>query len=211
MLVSHSYGSVVCAHLLHSPETAALIGPLLFIDPVAFSFYDPHIAWNFLRREPTTASEIQLQYFASMDPDVAHTLTRRFVWPENSLFREDVEGRGVGGDTSRKCAVALSGRDIIINTEIVGKYLTRDRRNDECVKWYEEAEEERMSQEWKEKAWTGEQALEVLWFPELNHAEVFYEKKDRAMLMEVIAQYSSDGVKSNGADQDGMMECPCDY
>ncbi len=201
MLVSHSYGSVVCAHLLHDPETAAMIGPLLFIDPVAFAFHDPHIAWNFLRRKPKTASEIQLQYFASMDPDVAHTLTRRFVWPENSLFREDVEERA-DTDKRSKCTVALSGNDIITNTELVGKYLTRDRSDDKMVKWYEEPGEERMSEEWKEDAWTGEQPLELLWFPSLNHAEVFYEKEDRALLLEVIERYSSDGSKTNEEGQD---------
>ena len=205
MIVSHSYGSVVCAHLLHDPETAALIGPLLFIDPVAFAFHDPHIAWNFLRRNPKTASEIQLQYFASMDPDVAHTLTRRFVWPENSLFREEIEERAEP-DNRDKCTVALSGKDIIIDTEIVGKYLTRDRSNDEHVKWYEEQEEERMNEECKETEWTGEQPLEVMWFPDLNHAEVFYEKEDRTRLLDVVARYSADGAKGISEDQgDGRL------
>ncbi|RSL89251.1 hypothetical protein CEP52_014962 [Fusarium oligoseptatum] len=37
VLVSHSYGSVVAAQLLRSPEISQHIGPILFIDPVSFS------------------------------------------------------------------------------------------------------------------------------------------------------------------------------
>ena len=202
MIISHSYGSVVCAHLLHNPETASLIGPLLFVDPVAFAFHDPHIPWNFLRRRPTTASEIQLQYFASMDPDVAHTLTRRFVWPENSVWREEVEDRA-REDEKSKCTVALSGKDIITNTNIVGRYLTRDRSKDENVKWCQEPEDQRMNDEWKRKEWTGDEPLEVMWFPELNHAEIFDAKEDWARLIEVVQRYSKDGVAgAEAGDED---------
>ena len=198
IVVSHSYGSVICTHLLRNPVTAPMIGPLLFVDPVTFSFHDPHVAWNFLRRKPKTASEIQLQYFASTDQDVAHTLTRRFVWPENSLWREEVEER-VDTNEQDKCTVALSGKDIITETNNMGRYLTRDQRRRKQVKWYQE--DDRMNEDWKCKDWSGDEALEVIWYPELNHAEVFYEKEDRDRLMTVIGKYSvKQSPQSNGVE-----------
>jgi pimeloyl-ACP methyl ester carboxylesterase len=204
MVVSHSYGSVIAAQILREPTTASLVGPLLFVDPVSFAFHDPQIAWNFLRRKPTTASEIQLQYFASMDPDVAYTLTRRFVWPENSLWREDMEERAKA-DGRYKCTIALAGRDIIIDTNTMGRYLTRDQTNDRNVKWYQE--EDKMSDRWKHRAWTGNEPLEVMWFPELNHAEAFDEKKDRARLLDVIRRYCKDGARSSdgSSNADGRL------
>ena len=200
IVISHSYGSVVATHLLRDSETAPLLGPMLFVDPVAFAFHDPHIAWNFLRRRPTTASEIQLQYFASMDSDVAYTLTRRFVWPENSIWREDVEDRA-RADSSCRCTVALSGRDIIIETNTMGRYLTRDQSGDEDVKWYQE--EDNMNDEWKHRPWTGDKPLDVLWYPELNHAEIFDDKEDRARLLEVIEKYTRQGATISGGVQNG--------
>ena len=170
VLMTHSYGSIVATHMLHNEATAARIGPMLMVDPVAFSFHDPHVPWNFLRRRPTTASEIQLQYFASLDPGVAHALTRRFVWVENSLWHEEVAMRDNG-----PCTVALAGRDIITETESLGRYLTGEKKEDQ----------------WKRKQWTGEERLEVMWFPECNHAEEFDTAADRARLLRVLLAYSA--------------------
>lgn len=190
VVMSHSYGSVVAAHMLHDPSTSDAIGPMIFVDPVAFSFHPPEVAWNFLRRKPTTASEIQLHYFASTDPDVAYTLTRRFIWSENSLWREDVEKRGIARDgAGKRCTVTLAGKDIITDTNTLGCYLTRSEV--EGKPWY--AQEDALNDEWKHSNWTGKAPLEVLWFPDLNHAEVFDDAKDRRVLLQVLETYSSDG------------------
>jgi len=191
IVMSHSYGSVVAAHLLHDRSTKDMIGPMIFVDPVAFSFHPPEVAWNFLRRKPTTASEIELQYFASTDPDVAYTLTRRFIWSENSLWREDVEQRAIApGGPQNRCTLTLAGKDIITDTNTLGCYLTRSQVNDEP--WYEQ--ENALNDEWKGSNWTGKAPLEVIWFPELNHAEVFDDAKDRKVLFQVLEMYSRDGV-----------------
>ena len=178
ILMTHSYGSVIATHLLNHPATSKLIGPMLFVDPVAFSFHPPEVAWNFLRREPTTASEIQLQYFASLDPGIAHTLTRRFIWLENLLWREDIEER-----EDQRCTVVLSGKDIITDTDTLARYLSRppgvDARQD--LELYETR---------KRSSWTG-QGLEILWFPDLNHAEVFDTQKDCSVLLDVLWNYSA--------------------
>ena len=43
-----SYGSVVAAHVLHTPKIAPKIGPMLFIDPVTFLLHLPDVAYNFV-------------------------------------------------------------------------------------------------------------------------------------------------------------------
>lgn len=50
-----------------------------------------------------------------MDPGVAHTLGRRFFWNENVLWKQDLG--------TRKVTACLAGRDLIVDTEAVGRYL----------------------------------------------------------------------------------------
>ncbi|EDN93609.1 hypothetical protein SS1G_09476 [Sclerotinia sclerotiorum 1980 UF-70] len=115
VLVSHSYGTVVTTHLLQSPVLSPHIGPIVLIDPVSICLHLPSVAFNFTRRIPRDANEYQLYYFASMDPGVSHTLSRKFFWNENVLWKEDFEGR--------KVTASLAGRDLIVDTEAVGRYL----------------------------------------------------------------------------------------
>jgi len=189
ILATHSYGSVVGTHLLHDPVVAPMIDHLLFVDPVAFSFHTPDVAYNFLRREPRTASEIQLQYFASTDPDVARALTRSFIVPENMLWRGEVEGRtSANGRRRLKATVVICEKDIITDTVHLGRYLTRRERDGE--KWYHEKGE--ADDGWMGWGWTGEGNLEVLWLPGLNHAECFYDAGHLRALVDILGAYSKD-------------------
>lgn len=43
-----SYRSVITTHLLHMPQIAQNIGPMLFIDPVSFLLHLPDVAYNFV-------------------------------------------------------------------------------------------------------------------------------------------------------------------
>lgn len=47
-----SYGSVVAAHLLHDPQIAQKIGPIMFVDPVSFLLHLPDVAYNFVTSSP---------------------------------------------------------------------------------------------------------------------------------------------------------------
>ena len=79
---------------------------------------------------------------------VSHTLSRRFFWSENILWKEDIQRRRV--------TVVLGGKDLIVDTEVVGKYLTgADNGSWETGSW-------------KEGIWKGD-GLDVLWFRELDH------------------------------------------
>lgn len=48
VLASHSYGSVIAAHLLREPRLSKYIGPLIFIDPITFLLHLPDVAYNFV-------------------------------------------------------------------------------------------------------------------------------------------------------------------
>ena len=189
VLVTHSYGSIISTHLLQNPTTAARIGPIMLIDPVSFLLHLPDVAYNFTVRKPRRANEHQLWYFASMDMGVAHTLYRRFFWSENIIWKHDIKDRRV--------TVSLSGVDLIVDTEVVGRYLIDgddpDSKPHENGNIFNGANGEANSysladEEWKHRKWQGE-GLDVLWFPDLDHAQVFDSKKDRRLLVDAVRTY----------------------
>lgn len=167
VLATHSYGSVIATHLLRNEDTAPKIGPVLFIDPVTFLLHLPDVAYNFTARKPRTANEHQLYYFASMDMMVSQTLARHFFWSDNILWKEDLRNRDV--------TVSLGGRDLIVDTETVGKYVNSiDLRSED--------------KKWKDHTWVGS-GLETLWWPTMDHAQVFERKEGRAKLARVVKEY----------------------
>jgi pimeloyl-ACP methyl ester carboxylesterase len=87
VLVSHSYGSIIAAHLLKSDLFVALIGPMIFIDPVAFLLHLPDGIYNFTARQLARANEYLLWYFGSKDVGVAHTLAKKSSWVDNIIWR----------------------------------------------------------------------------------------------------------------------------
>lgn len=176
VLASHSYGSVVSTHLLHNPTTASKIGPILFVDPVTFLLHLPDVAYNFTARRPRGANEHQLYYFASTDMMVAYTLARHFFWAQNILWADELRGRDV--------TVSLGGRDLIVDTETVGKYLNGVDLKGEDRKW-------------KDTNWTGH-GLQTIWWPTVDHAQVFERKDGRAKLANVLREYA--GRKNEEAD-----------
>lgn len=181
-----------------------------------------------------------------MDPGVSHTLGRRFFWNENVLWKEDFEGR--------KVTAALAGRDLIVDTEAVGRYLCcgnlsgkstpslggvngsanangtiKNTSNLNIAPLIDIDEEENRAEdridvdvigsemdhegfgndngngngnevdvdgdvhieddeEWKYREWKGV-GTEVLWFGNLDHAQVFDNTGIRRRLVEVVRVY----------------------
>jgi pimeloyl-ACP methyl ester carboxylesterase len=132
VLTAHSYGTAVATYMLKSERTSNNIGPVVLIDPITILLHLPDVAYNFTRRRPTEANEHQLYYFASMDMGVSHTLARSFFWSDAILWKNDF------GD--RRVTCSLAQRDLIVNTEAVGRYLTSSdydsinhaNKNDAC-------------------------------------------------------------------------------
>lgn len=109
---------------------------------------------------------------ASKDLGVAHTLARRFFWSENILWKDEL------GD--RRVTVVLGGRDLIVDTETVGAYLS------------DTDDESKAIGAWKDQKLTGS-GLEVVFFPEIDHAQVF-EKRGRMMeVVGIVEGYQQQG------------------
>jgi pimeloyl-ACP methyl ester carboxylesterase len=167
VLATHSYGSVVATHLLQNSTTAAKIGPMLFIDPVTFLLHLPDVAYNFTARRPRGANEHQLYWFASVDMMVSYTLSRHFFWDQNILWTDDLQGHDV--------TVSLGGRDLIVDTETIGKYVNGVDLKSEDKKW-------------KDAKWTGH-GIETIWWPTADHAQVFERRDGRYKLVQVLREY----------------------
>ncbi|KAI5455856.1 hypothetical protein BGZ63DRAFT_397475 [Mariannaea sp. PMI_226] len=160
VLVLHSYGSVVAAHLLHTPKIAQKIGPIVFIDPVSFLLHLPDVAYNFICRKPAQANEHLLSYFGAKDMGVSHTLFRRFFWADNG----------------HRVAVVLAGSDIVIDAEAIGAYLTG--ADDWILK----------TSHWEDGIWKGHK-LDVVWLEDLDHGQVFNTRSGRKRLVNIAREF----------------------
>lgn len=176
-----------------------MIADIVLIDPVTILLHLPDVAYNFTRRQPQSASEHQLWYFASMDMGVAHSLARHFFWSENVLWKEALGGRNV--------TVSLAGRDLIVNTEAVGRYLADGSEDDDDegeAETVPEASEEGgllVQDGWKHKPWRGK-GIDIIWFDDLDHAQVFDTPATRRPVLEAIRAYSANGGNAAGEPGD---------
>lgn len=164
-LVSHSYGSVLTTHVLSCPEMEARVPSVVLIDPVSVMLHLPDVAYNFTRRQPRSANEWQLWYFASTDPGVAHCLGRHFFWRENIVWKKDLLGGG-----HRRAAVTLSGRDLIVDAAAVADYLEGEEETEDGAAY---------------------KKVEVIVFPDIDHAQVFDRPRDRRRVVDIVDSHCS--------------------
>lgn len=182
VLVSQSYGSVLITNLLKRPDSSACISSVVTIDPVTFLLHLPDVAFNFTRRVPRRANEHQLYYFASTDIMVAHTLARHFFWMQNILWKDDISDRNV--------TVVLGGKDLIVPTQIVGRYLTEDGPGYERFLTEDEGSNGE-SDNWKNTSWKGE-GLDIVWLENCDHAQAFENRRDYRRLADIVRAYSAE-------------------
>lgn len=164
VVVAHSFGTAITSYMLQDPTLSQKVTATLLVDPVTFLLHHPSVAYNFLYRTPKRANEWQLWYFASRDPDIARTLGRHFFWNECIMWKEDLQ-RG------RKVAVILSEKDQIVDTKAVRMYLT----GEESLRWEGDG-------------------LEVLWYPELDHATVWDTKERREPMLDIVRRFTMAGT-----------------
>jgi hypothetical protein len=204
VLVGHSYGTVICTHLLKSQQTAPLIGPIVLIDPICFLLHHPDVAYNFTARQPAHAKELVLSYFGSKDIGVAHTLARRFFWSQNILWKEDLQC-GDRNEIGRMAAtVVLSGKDDIVDVKAVKRYLSSSSIAESAVQngtiWKANGSSvgSRFNMAYEEKSttdiipWIGS-GLELIWFEQFHHGQVFDFENVRKSVVKVIRAYSARG------------------
>ena len=95
---------------------------------------------------------------------ISHTLFRRFIWADNILWKEDIQ--------NHHTTVVLAGRDAIVNTKLVQKYLAEE--DDWPLKTGNR----------DTKTWNANQ-LDILQFQDLDHGQVFHGMK-RKVLADVV-------------------------
>lgn len=189
VLASHSYGSVFSSYLLTDAALTARISATVLIDPVTILLHMPDVAFNFTVRQPKTANEWQLWYFASKDPGVSHTLGRHFHWRENCLWRGRIKELLEGG---MRITVSLASRDLIVDTSAVARYLLHDEVPDPVLTANGERPmklETSGRSSLKVPRWSG-QGLDVLWCEDLDHAQVFDDEPGRQRLVGVFDEYT---------------------
>ncbi|RKK97089.1 hypothetical protein BFJ70_g17626 [Fusarium oxysporum] len=172
----------------HRPHTSKTRLPILFIHGIGVGLY-PYI--NFLAdinahdagnssdgqvgiiaieimsicRRPSQPKEYLLSYFGSKDIGIAHTLFRRFFWADNLLWKEDIRDHPV--------TVVLAGRDSVIDTKAIRAYLLGSDN------WILE------TTDLMDLGQKGDR-LDVIWFQDLDHGQVFDEKRTRSSLVEIV-------------------------
>lgn len=102
----------------------------------------------------------------------------------------------------RKVAVSLGGRDLIVNTQAVAQYLARpgDTADSEASAESEavdalfkprEAGSAARRQSLRCTRYLAPSGVEIVWFPALDHAQVFDAREDRQQILNVIGEYCS--------------------
>lgn len=110
-------------------------------------------------------------------------------------------------NNGKQLTVSLGGRDLIVNTEAVGRYLVSSGGNiagaSDVRSGLEHGESTCSSltrDSWKRREWKG-CGMEVLWFEHLDHGQVFEKSATRARLCEVVQKY----CKGNPSEVQGRL------
>lgn len=143
--MGHSYGTVLVSWVLR--DLREFVAGVVFLDPVCFLLFLPDVCMNFIYRRPELALSYEsvrawvVHYFAKRELGIAHTLQRHFCWYVNNTWCEDL---------CENVAVVLAERDEICPASAVSQYLKKHN---------------------KQRKQQGRQAVEVIWLPELYHAD----------------------------------------
>ena len=100
---------------------------------------------------------------------------------QNILWKENIRDRNV--------TVALSGKDLIVDTNAVGRYLAEDEPGYQRFLTEDESGTGE-SDNWKDLSWKGE-GLDIVWFDKCDHAQVFENRRDYRRLVDIVRSYSA--------------------
>ncbi|KXT15291.1 hypothetical protein AC579_4856 [Pseudocercospora musae] len=191
VLAAHSYGTILATHILNDASLSRRVSGTLLADPISMLLHMPDVAYNFTIRHPVRSNEWMLWYFASKDPQIAHTIGRHFFWSENILWRDQIEHLVV--NHGMRLTASLASEDLIVNASAVKAYLTeKDIPNPVVVENDDGQMEMQLQPQHDTKPrhmpWKGK-GVDVLWFDGYDHAEVFDAKEDRTTLVDVLVEY----------------------
>ncbi|KZO94903.1 hypothetical protein CALVIDRAFT_538666 [Calocera viscosa TUFC12733] len=127
VFLSHSNGTI--AHAWMMKDHPSLLRRSCFVDPVTFCLWEGDVCYNFVYRSPTSALELLMWYFVGAELGVANTLQRHFVWSNNILWFEEI----CHARDAQRFLVVLGGKDAIVDTERVRRYLVENGVTKGCL------------------------------------------------------------------------------
>ncbi|EJU06079.1 hypothetical protein DACRYDRAFT_112859 [Dacryopinax primogenitus] len=127
VFLSHSNGTIAHAWMMKDHPT--LLRRSCFVDPVTFCLWEGDVCYNFVYRTPSCAMELLMWYFVGSELGVANALQRHFVWSSNILWYEEIRH----ARDPAKFVVLLGGKDVIVDTERVKRYLCANGVREGCV------------------------------------------------------------------------------
>lgn len=178
VIVAHSFGSIFATHLLRDlrrscPESGY---PLVLVDPVTLSIHFAEIPYNFIYRRPKTASQL-LCSFAATDIGICPAIMRLFDWTQNVLWMDEIADTPVD--------VFIAGKDVIIDTEKLHRYLVRHG-------FFEDDVGQRKTDSGMDVTLTSTDSPTahhtVVLHREYNHGEIFVRHAGREQLIEAITK-----------------------
>jgi pimeloyl-ACP methyl ester carboxylesterase len=111
--IGHSFGTVVCAWVVRqAPEMVAAV---TLIDPIPFLLNKADVCYNFMYREAQSAWDVVVRYMVATELYTSYFLSRCFVWHENILWPDDLDGIPT--------TVVLSGCDQIVPSYAIRRFL----------------------------------------------------------------------------------------
>ncbi|KAH9482722.1 hypothetical protein JR316_0004822 [Psilocybe cubensis] len=128
-LISHSNGSYAHAWVLKGHPD--IVARSCFVDPVTFCSWEGDVCYNFFYRPCMTGMELLMRYFVGTEIGVVNLLQRHFCWTSNSLWFEEIPNP----TDLHKTLFLLGGKDDIVHSERVKKYLTSHGAGDNL--WYD--------------------------------------------------------------------------
>jgi pimeloyl-ACP methyl ester carboxylesterase len=171
VLMGHSYGTFLSAHILRDPNLESRVSSVVLLDPITFLLFHPSLVYNFVYRVPGAwrANEWMIWYFTSRDISIAALLQRHFFWPGGVLWRDDDVLR------SRQTLIVLAGQDQIISSLQVWKYLTGA-----SISEYDAGDEEtsKVAIEWTDDK------LRVVLNIKLDHAQILTQPSKYSLVID---------------------------
>merc|ERR1712238_286684 len=107
--IGHSYGTAWLSYVCKYAHSA--VAALLFLDPICFCLYHPHLTKSFVYHQPDPGS---IAFIVRTDMMVNWTIQRAFPWTWIVLFLEQIQV---------PCTVFLGDKDALVPTEKVETYL----------------------------------------------------------------------------------------
>lgn len=123
-VLSHSMGTIVHTWLLRT--WSSLIARSVFVDPVCFQLWEPHICYRFLYKPTESFIEFVLRYFVARELGNANLLMRYFDWTANVLVCDDIPEH----HDPKHVRVYLAGADTVLNAWRVQHLLKRSGMQD---------------------------------------------------------------------------------